>query len=166
MPGASTFLNDVDLTIITEAPKTVKLWLPSQPPPNSRNKSCINGLPNLEFRLWLAQAYNALDLIRHFCGVYQALLLKNQVHISSSQGTTTKAKALFMNFTLKIDQVAACYHDACVALLQLDPDEKLSQWKEDLRDLCQEDVCSPSCEVNKLLELHQQVFWIWRTTLS
>lgn len=82
MPGASTFLDTIDPTAISKAPKSIKLWLPSHLPPNSRDNSCIVDLPQLEFCFRLAQAYDTLDLIRHLRGIYQALLMKNQVHIS------------------------------------------------------------------------------------
>ena len=86
MPGVSGFLDDIDPTAVTEVPEAVKLWFLSQLPPTSRDSSCIDSLPHLEFRLRLAQAHDALDLIRCLCGVYQALLVKVQVHVSNSQG--------------------------------------------------------------------------------
>ena len=138
MPGASTFLDTIDPTAISEAPESIKLWLPSHLPPNSRDNSCIADLPRLEFHFQLAQAYDtsALDLIRRLHGIYQALLMKNQVHVSKSQGTKTKAQTLFSNFVTKIDQATARYRDARIALLHLDPNESFSHWKNDLRDLC------------------------------
>ena len=63
MPGASALLDKINPTVVTKAPETVKLWLPSQLPPESRDNSCVEGLPYLEFCLWLAQAYDSLDLI-------------------------------------------------------------------------------------------------------
>lgn len=163
MPGVSGFLDNIDPLSITETPETVKLWLPSQLPPTSCDDSCVDGLPHLEFRLRLAQAYDALNLIRRLRGVYQALLVKNQVHVSNSQGTQTKAKSLFSNFKFKIDQAAACYRDARTALLRLDPDEKFSQWKENLKELRREDIRGPSREANETSESRQQLSWIWQT---
>jgi hypothetical protein len=90
------------------------------------------------------------------------LLAKNQVHVSTSQGTMTKAKAIFTNFILKIDQAAARYHDARVALLHLDPDGKISPWKEDLRELRQNDIRGPSREGDEKSESRQQPSWIWQ----
>lgn len=164
MPGASGFLDTVDPTAVTETPETVKLWLPSQLPAVSRGSSCIEGLPHLEFRLRFAQANDALDLIRRLRGVFQALLVKKQVHVSSSQGTMTKSKALFSNFTLKIDQAAARYRDARVALLRLDPDEKFAKWKGNIRELRREDIRGPSREADEPSESQQRVSWIWQTS--
>jgi len=161
MPGASALLDEVDPTVITEAPETVKLWLPSQLPLSVREKFCVQGLPQIEFRLRLAQAYDSLDLIRRLCGVYQVLLAKNQIHISSSQGTMTRTKTLFSNFSLKIDKAAACYRDARAALLRLDPDERFSRWKNDLRELRREDIRGPSREKNE--KSRQETSWIWQT---
>lgn len=163
MPGASALLDEIDPTTVTEAPETVKLWLPSQLPPGSRAQLCVEGLPHLELRLRLAQAYDSLDLIRRLRGVYQALLIKNRVHISTSQGTMTKTKTLFANFLLKIDEAAARYRDARVALLHLDPNESFSRWKKDLKELRREDIRGPSRESNETSESRQQASWIWQT---
>ncbi|KAF9781630.1 hypothetical protein BJ322DRAFT_1010663 [Thelephora terrestris] len=163
MPGASARLDEIDPTTITDAPKTVKLWLPSQLPAASRDTSCIGNLPRLELRFRLAQAYDALDLIRHLRGVYQVLLVKNQAHVSTSQGTMTRTKALFRNFALKIDQAAARYRDARTALLRLDPEGKFSPWKNDLKDLCREDIRGPSRETTDTSESRRELSWIWHT---
>ena len=164
MPGASTFLNTIDPTAISEAPESIKLWLPSHLPPNSCDNSCIADLPRLEFCFRLAQAYDALDLIRCLCGIYQALLMKNQVHISKSQGTKTKAQTLFLNLATKINQATARYHDARIALLRLDPNESFSRWKNDLRDLRREDIHGPSCESDETSESRRQPSWIWQAS--
>jgi hypothetical protein len=164
MPGASPLLDEIDPTTVAEAPEGVKLWFPSQLPSDSRDKSCIANLPRLEFDFRLAQAHDALDVIRHFQGVYHVLLAKNQVHVSTSQGAMTKAKAIFTNFILKIDQAATRYHDARVALLRLDPDGKISPWKEDLRELRWNDIRGPSREGDEKLESRQQPSWIWQTS--
>jgi len=163
MPGASAFLDNIDPATVAETPKTVKLWLPSQLPSNTRDKSCVKGLPRLEFRLRLAQAHDALDLIRHFRSVYQVLLMKNKVHISTSQGTMTKAKSIFSRFLFKIDRAAARYRDARVALLRLDPDERFAKWQGKLKELRREDVRGPSREVDEKSESRQQLSWIWKT---
>lgn len=133
-------------------------------PHSSRDELCVAGLPRLEFRFRLAQAYDALDLIRRLRGVYQVLLLKNKVHVSTSQGTMTRTKTLFKNFMLKIDQAASRYRDARVALLRLDPNESISRWKGDLRELRREDIRGPSREGNEKSESHQQTSWIWQTS--
>jgi len=166
IPGVSRFLDDIDPATVTETPEIVKLWLPSQLPPTSRESMCIDGLPHLELRLRLVQAYDALDLIRRLRGLYQALLVKNQVHVSNSQGTQTRAKALFTSFSLKINQAASRYCDARVAILRLDPDEKFSQWKENLRELHREDIRGPSREANETSESRQQISWIWQAASS
>ena len=160
MPGAFTLLNEVDPTVISDTPEKAKIWFPSHLQSSSRDGSCVAGLPLLEFRFHLAQAYDALDLIRHLRGVYQALLVKNQVHVTASQGTMAKARALFTNFTLKIEQAAACYRDARTALLHLDPDKGFSRWKKDIQELCWEDIHGPSREDNESSESHQQPSWI------
>jgi len=164
MPGASTFLDEIDPTTITEAPEEIKIFLPSRLPSSSRDGLCVADLPRLEFRFRLAQAYDALDLIRRLRGVYQVLLLKNKVHISTSQGTMTRAKSVFKNFMLKIDQAASRYRDARIALLRLDPNEGISRWKGDLRELRREDIRGPSHKNNEKSESHQQPSWIWQTS--
>jgi hypothetical protein len=163
MPGASALLDEIDPTAITEAPETVKIWFPSQLPPGSRDRWCIADLPQLEFDFRCAQANDALDIIRRFYGVYQVLLMKNQVHISTSQGTTTRTKALFTNFALKINQAAARYRDARVALLRLDPDERFSPWKGNIRELRRTDIRGPARNGETSESLYQ-ASWIWQTS--
>jgi len=163
MPGASTLFDEIDPSVVTESPEEVKLWFPSQLPLNSREKSCIAGLPLLEFRFRLAQAYDALNLIRRLRGVYHVLLMKNQVHVSTSQGTMTKTKALFTNFALKIDQAAARYRDARTALLRLDSNETITRWKDDLMELRREDIRGPSRESYETSESRHEPSWIWRS---
>jgi hypothetical protein len=164
MPGASALLDEVDPSAISEAPETVKLWFPSQLPFGSREESCVPGLPHLELRLRLAQAYDSLDLIRRLHGVYHVLLTKNKVHVSSSQGTMTRTKSLFTNFSFKIDQAAAKYREARIALTRLDPNEQYSDWKKDLRELRREDIRGPARETKEMSESQREVSWIWRTS--
>lgn len=165
MPGASSILDKVDPTTFTESPEEVKIWLPSQLPPSSRDAMCVPGLPELEFRFRLAQAYDALDLIRRLYGAYQVLLTKNQVHLSASQGTTTKTKALFRNFTLKIDQAAARYRDARTALLRLDPKKPIDRhWKDNLKELRRDHIRGPARQNDELSESKRQTSWIWQTS--
>lgn len=164
MPGASHLLDETDPTSITEAPETVKIWLPSQLPSNSREKWCAPDLPYLEFRFRVAQAYDALDLIRRLRGVYQVLLMKNQVHVSTSQGTMTKTKSLFRNFASKIDQAAARYREARTALLRLDPSGSISPWKESLKELRRNDVRGPSREEDEPSQSRREPSWIWQTS--
>ena len=152
MPGASALLDEIDPNTIAEAPETIKLWFPSQLPSVSREGSCNLGLPHLEFCLRLAQAHNSLDLIRRLYGVYFVLLAKNKVHVSSSQGKMTRMKSLFANFLFKIDQAAARYHDACIALTRLDPKERYLKWKKDLQELQREDIHRPVREADETSE--------------
>jgi len=164
MPRASELLDEHDPTTISEAPEAVKICLPSHLPPSARDELCVEGLPLLEFRSRRAQAYDALDLIRRLRGVYQTLIMKNRVHVSTSQGTMTKSRSLFTNFTLKIDQAAARYRDTRAALLRLDPDEKISHWRGDIQELRREDIRGPSRESDENSESRQQPSWIWQTS--
>lgn len=152
-------LDEIDPATVSESPETVKLWFPSQLPRDS-----CEGLPHLEFRLRLAQAYDALDLIRRLRGVYHAILLKNQVHVSNSNGTMTRAKSVFTNFSFRIDQAAARYRDARLALLRLDPNEELSRWKKDLQELHRQDIRGPAREAGEKSESLREMSWIWKTS--
>ena len=111
----------------------------------------------------LAQAYDSLDLIRRLHGVYYVLLAKNKVHMSSLQGTMTRTKSLFANFSFKIDQAAARYRDAHIALTRLDPNEQYSKWKKDLQELQREDIRGPVQGADKTSESKREISWIWRT---
>ena len=164
MPGAYSLLDEVNPTAVAETPKEVKIWLPSQLPSGSHDKLCIVDLPRLKFRFRLAQAHDALNLIQHLLGAYHVLLMKNQVHISKSQGTMTKSKTLFQNFKNKIDQAAACYRDARAALLHLDPIKAISCWKENLKELHRDHIHGPSHESNEMSKSRHQPSWIWQTS--
>ena len=160
MPGASALLDEIDPNTITEAPETIKLWFPSQLPSVSCEGSCNLGLPHLKFHLRLAQAHDSLDLIRHLYGVYFILLVKNKVHVSSSQGTVTRTKSLFANFSFKIDQAAARYCNTCIALTRLDPKERYSKWKKDLQELQWEDICGLVWEADETSKSKREISWI------
>ena len=90
--------------------------------------------------------------------------MKKQVHVSTSQGTMTKSRTLFSNFARKIDLAATRYRQARTALLRLDPEEKIAEWKEKLQELRREDIRGPSRKAKESSESRQEASWIWRTT--
>ena len=76
----------------------------------------------------------------------------------------TRTKSLFANFSFKIDQAAARYRDARIALTRLDPKERYSKWKKDLQELQWEDICGLVWEADETSKSKQKISWIWRTS--
>ena len=135
MPGISTLIDAISPTYIVESPEKVKLWLPSNLPPGSRNQSCTPGLVYLEYRLRHAQAFSSLENLRHFLRLYKALITKNRAHISSTQKTITRSWGIFGRFKRKVNKAASTYRAAYTAIEQLDPAEAFGRWKKDFKRL-------------------------------
>ena len=161
MAGAISLFEDPDPSSTLECPEDIKIWLPSQLPPASRDESCIPGLPLLEFRLRRAQALDALKEIRRLRQLYHGLIIKKMSHISSSQGTMTKAKSLFTGYNLKTQNAAAHYWYARTAIGRLDPDERLERWKAELQELQKGDIRGPGQEEHEKSESRYTPSWIW-----
>ena len=161
MLGVVGLFEDPNPSSALKRPEDIKIWLPSQLPPASHYQSCTPGLPLLEFCLRHAQALDALKEICRLCQLYHGLIIKKMSHITSSQGTMTKAKSLFTGYNLKIQNAAARYWCARTAIRCLDPDERLGHWKAELQELQKGDIHGPRREEHKNSESCHTPLWIW-----
>ena len=166
MPGAVSLFEDTDPSSTLERPEDMKIWLPSQLPSASRYESCASSLPLLEFCLRRTQALDALEEICCLHQLYHGLIIKKMSHITSSQGTMTKAKSLFTGYNLKIQNAAARYQHARTTIGRLDPDEQLGRWKVELRELQKGDIHGPGREEHEKSESHHTPSWIWLSPMA
>ena len=56
MPVSLPCIDSIDPVLLTDHPENIELWLPSTFPPSSLHAQCVDGLPQLECRLWCTQA--------------------------------------------------------------------------------------------------------------
>jgi hypothetical protein len=138
-------------------PENIPLWLPSELTPNLR-AACLCGLPEIERRLRLAQAEDALAELRRLLRVTMGLTHYKATQIGPSQRTSTRARALVSRFWEKIARCAERYRAARAALLVLDAN---GDWLSRLRELKQEDIKAPG-KGDDEAEGTRELPWIWR----
>jgi hypothetical protein len=73
-------------------PEDVELWLPSNIPPTRRCATCVEGLPEMENKLRMAQCYDGLKGIRHLLRVKARMVyFKNKNVRGQRDGTRSQA---------------------------------------------------------------------------
>jgi hypothetical protein len=142
----------------TTPPESIHLHLPSAIPVHLRLSSCLFNLPELEKRLRLAQADDALSDLRKQLRVSMGLQRYKTTQIGPSQRTGTRSRALIARFEEKTQRCAERYRAARSALLVLDPD---GDYKTRLRVLKDEDIKSPG-KGDDEAEGTREISWIWR----
>ena len=163
MPGSESLIDVIDPVLIADHPEHVELHFPSNLPPASRDVQCIDGLPQLEYRLRYAQATDALHNIRHFRRIIQTIIMKMRSHISNTQRTTTRSEGLFNKAKMKQARAVATYRSSWTAIVKLAPNEEFGPWKETLLELKDDDIRGPRREEFELSESRFVNSWIWRT---
>ena len=162
MPGAGALLDNIDPVLLADRPQDVELWLPSALPSASRDVQCVMGLPRLEYRLRFAQAANALHGIRLFRRLTRAITLKSLVHITNTQGTTTRGRGVFERTKAHLSQAVSTYRVSRRAIAKLAPNEEFGDWKAVFLVLNKEDIRGPGDEGSKSKSRFVQS-WIWST---
>lgn len=142
----------------TTPPESMPLGLPSAMPLVLRGSSCLFDLPELERRLRLAQADDALSDLRKQLRVRMGLLRYKTTQIGPSQRMATRSRALIKRFAEKTDRCAERYRASRSALLALNPD---GDWQTRLRDLKDDDIKSPG-KGDDEAEGTREISWIWR----
>jgi hypothetical protein len=158
MPGCSVLLDDIDPATIIDNPQSVRLWLPSALPTNSRDVWCSSGLPELEFRLRYAQAADALDQLRRLRRLVRGLILQTHKHPSPTQRTMTRSRSVWEGLAARTHQVSARYRDARIALLRLHPS---GGWVKFFLELKTADIRGPGREEDETSESRFIPSWIW-----
>ncbi len=156
-------------------PEKAKLLLPSQIPLSLWNTGCVLGLRDIELKMRIAQASDALEQLKQELCVYSGLVRYKITQVSGpGQKANTRALNLLLRFRTKFTRCAERYRAARAALEVLDP---TGDWQNSFRPLSDSDIQgpngkSPKDEVaanskgSKRLrgagEGIRQLSWIWR----
>ena len=140
-------------------PYDIPLWLPSQ----IKGQAIVSRhLQQIEWKLRLAQAYEALDTLRHHLQV-RAYLYKFKDRFVRGQGANTRARNAISGAQGKIDVAAAEYRAAYDALLVLGSILLEFEWKSKLLPLLPADIRDLSEAASGESEGRRTISWIWRT---
>ena len=133
------------------------LRLPSSSPAAVRVSVYPAQLVNIERRLRLAQAEDALSELRRLLRISMGLWKYKTTQVGPSQRASTRARSLITRFKDKISRCANRYRAARAALVALDPD---GSWKPRLRVLESKDIKGPGKDPDEA-EGTRTVSWIW-----
>jgi hypothetical protein len=123
---------------------------------------CLPDIPALEFRFRYALADDSLAELRRLCRLIQGLQDQNAKHPSLAQRSITRTQSLFEGFRAKIRRCAGRYSHARDAMLDLDPDQKLSPgWTQRFRKLNETDIRGPGRGRDDKSEGQFIPSWIW-----
>lgn len=153
----------------------VKLYLPSQLPPSLWSTGCVSGLHDIEFKLRVAQASDALEQLKQHLCVHSGLIRYKITQVSGpGQKANTRARNLLDRLREKILRCAERYRVAHGALEILAP---TGDWQENLRPLLASDIKGPNANspddvfvsMSKASKRSRvageglrQLSWIWR----
>ena len=159
-------LSAINPILLADHPEDVKLWFPSALPPTSRNVQCIDGLPQLKYRIWFAQAANALHDVCLFYRLLRVLTVKSQAHITNTQRTGTRTRSVFDKARAKLARAIATYCVAWKAITDLAPSEEFGLWKKILLELRDCDIRGPGREDSEPSTSRFVQSWIWTATIQ
>lgn len=117
MPGVARLLEAEG----NHHPEAAILYLPSSIKPESRLSCCIPGLPDLERRIRVGQADDALNEVRRQLRITSSIIQFKRGQHQASQQLSRKSRALMAKFTAKTQRATARYIAAHGALSTLDP---------------------------------------------
>lgn len=131
-----------DEEVTEEHPEEMILFLPSQVPESLRVTGCLAGVAEIENRLRIAQASDALEHLKGQLCTYQGLVKYKITQVSGpGQKSNTRARKLLIRFKKSINRSAERYRAARAALQVLDPGGK---WKGHFLPLSDTDLKGPS----------------------
>jgi hypothetical protein len=139
------------------APELIPLKLPSSMTPALRS-TCYQGLADIERRLRLAQAEDALYDLRKQLRITLGLTLYKTTQVGPSQRAGTRARALISRFRDKTMRCADRYRGAYSALTALDFG---GEWCQRFRQLVDTDIRPPR-KGDDEAEGTRALSWIWR----
>lgn len=138
-------------------PEKIPLLLPSSLPSASRASSCLFGVMEIEQRLHVAQASDALAELRRQLRMTMGLWHYKITQVGPSQQAATHAWNLISQFEKKTSRCANRYRAVYTALLALDPE---GDWRMNLRCLKPADIKGPGRGKDEA-EGTQELSWIW-----
>jgi hypothetical protein len=154
MPGVVGLLamNDTEDPI---QPETTPLYLPSAMPPHVIVSA---GLTEIETKLRLAQADDALGELRRLLRILRGLLDYKYTQLGPSQRAGTRARSMVSRFKEKIDRCAEQYQAAWNALTKLNPE---GTWSQRYQRLTSAHIKTLGRGVDDESEGRREVSWIW-----
>ena len=162
MPGCKPLFDEsANPILLIDHPEDVQLWPPSALPPESCRTWCVEDLPQIEYRLRLAQAGDALHDIRHLRRLIRAILTKTQAHIANTQRTSSRTRSLLDKVQSKQARAVSAYRVARAAIGKLAPNEEFGLWKKTLLELKDCDIRGPGREAYEPSESRHVQSWIW-----
>lgn len=102
-------------------PEDAILYLPTSIKPELRQSCCIPGLPDMELRMRVGQADDALNEVRRQLRITSSIIQFKRGQHQASQQLSRKSRALMAKFTTKTHRAAERYIAAHGALSTLDP---------------------------------------------
>lgn len=160
MLAASTSADEEGIPRVNMA-ENIPLFLPSSFPSHIQSLPEIKRVCDVEKRLRLAQAEDALVEIRRQRRIVQGLWQFKRINVSGTGNRpNTRMLTLYKRIVQKIERAAQKYRTARRALLVLDPD---GVWKESLKELKREDLRGPGKdpEDTKTTNGRFEPSWIW-----
>jgi len=161
MVASSTSLDENGFPRVEVAENT-PLFLPSSFPSHIQSLSEMERICNMEKRLRLAQAEDALVKICRQRRIVQGLWQFKRLNMTGmGNRPNTKMLTLYNRISDKIERAAQKYHTARVALLLLDPE---GTWNDRLKELRREDIRGPSKDDpndRKTSNGRFEPSWIW-----
>ena len=140
-----------------DRPESIPLGLPSALSPPLRSSTCLFGIADIERRIRLAQADDALSELRRQLRITMTLWDYKRTQVGPSQKASTRTYALINRFKEKTTRCVARYRSARAALLALDPD---GGWKSRLQELQDADIRGPGKQDGET-EGTCELSWIW-----
>ncbi len=135
LESASPLSTDIDA-------EKAKLFLPSQLPSSLWSTGCMPGLHEIELKLRIAQASDALEQMKQHLCVHSGLVHYKVRHVSGpGQKANTRARILLAKFRDKVMRCAERYRVSRVALERLDP---TGDWQVYLKVLLDSDLQGPN----------------------
>ena len=148
---------------LDEAPFNIHLWLPSQFAQLQAGTQLIDRrLLDLEWKLRIAQAYEALDQLRHHLQI-RTHVFKFKDRFVRGQGANTRARDAISTIQATIDSHCNTYRVARSALATLGNALGHTGWESRLPLLMDSDVRGISDgEDDGQSEGRKQLSWIWK----
>ncbi len=154
----------------------VSLFLPSQLPVSLWSTGCMPGLHEIELKLRIAQASDALEQMKQHLCVQSGFVTYKITQVSGpGQKANTRACSLLLQFREKVLRCSDSYRISHAALEILDP---TGDWRGQLRPLLEGDVQGPngkspddvipamSKRSRATGEGLRELSWIWRVRSS
>ncbi|KIJ59749.1 hypothetical protein HYDPIDRAFT_177697 [Hydnomerulius pinastri MD-312] len=139
--------------------KSTPLFLPSSVPQFSTNSPGFSDLCQKELHPRKAQADDSLKDVRCHCHIIQGLWDFKRANVSGTGNhANTRARAILEHFVDKMNNHAACYCCARLAIIALDPS---TDWRSCLHELKQGDLRGPARDAASPSEGRYKQSWIW-----